>query len=317
MTAAAIAEPNHRGLRGLARRSPVSVVVFGVVLFSTGPVMIAGAEVSGPVFSFWRLWIGVVLLGIATVVYCRSQRKWPTFEGWKWAAIAGLAFGFHQLTFMTALRLTSVVDVTLMNTIAPILVGVLAVPMFGERPGARFRVWSVVAIAGTALVVLAGSSGPDGDPLGMTLAALNVVGYSFYFVWSKVARDKIDTVPFLFGAIVFAALSVSGFVLVAGEPIGSIDAHDLLLCLAVALLPGFFGHFSVTWALRWVPANIPPIIMLGIPILSGAMAWVLLGEGVHPAQVLGGAVTVAGVAGALRSSASLSPAEALITAEES
>jgi drug/metabolite transporter (DMT)-like permease len=316
MTSAAVAATHDRGFRALARRSPVSVVVFGVVLFSTGPVMVAGADVSGPVFSFWRLWIGVVLLGIATVVYCRSQGAWPTFDGWKWAAICGLAFGFHQLTFMTSLRLTSVVDVTLMNTIAPILVGVLAVPMFGERPGARFRLWSVVAIVGTAIVVLAGSSGPDGDPLGMALAALNVVGYSFYFVWSKLARDKIDTVPFLFGAIVFAALSVSGFVVIAGEPVGSINAHDLFLCFAVALLPGFFGHFAVTWSLRWVPANIPPVIMLGIPILSGAMAWVLLGQGVAPTQVLGGAITVAGVAGALRSSASLSPAEALVTAEE-
>jgi drug/metabolite transporter (DMT)-like permease len=209
-----------------------------------------------------------------------------------------------------------VVDVTLMNTIAPILVGILAVPMFGERPSVGFRLWSVVAMVGTAIVVLAGSSGPDGDPLGMLLAALNVVGYSIYFVWSKLAREEIDTVPFLFGAVVFAALSVSGYVAVAGEPVGSIGVHDLVLCMAVAVLPGFLGHFAVTWSLRWVPANLPPVIMLAIPVLSGAMAWVLLGEAVHGTQVLGGAVTVAGVAGALRAASSLAPAQALATAEE-
>jgi drug/metabolite transporter (DMT)-like permease len=207
------------------------------------------------------------------------------------------------------------VDVTLMNTIAPILVGVLAIPMFGERPSASFRLWSVVAIAGTVVVVLAGSSGPEGDPMGMLLAALNVVGYCFYFVWSKQARDKIDTVPFLFGAIVFAALLVSAFAVLAGEPVGSITAHDLALCAAVAVLPGVIGHFSVTWSLRWVPANIPPVIMLGIPVVSGLLAWAFLGQGVHPAQVLGGLLTVAGVAGALRMSGSLE-AESLLTAEE-
>lgn len=316
-SAAAVTTRPVGGLRGLAERSPVGMVVLGVVLFSTGPVMIAGATVSGPVFSFWRLWIGVVVLGITTVVYCRRQARWPTLVGWRWAAVCGLAFGFHQLTFMTALRMTSVVDVTLMNTIAPIIVGVLAVPMFGERPGAGFRLWSVVAIVGTAVVVLAGSSGPDGDPLGMTLAALNVVGYSFYFLWSKQARDHIDTVPFLFGAAVFAAVSVSGYVLVAGDDVGAINAHDLLLCAAVALLPGFFGHFAVTWSLRWVPANLPPVIMLGIPVLSGAMAWAILGEQVYAAQVVGGVLTVAGVAGALRTSSSLTAREALATAEES
>jgi drug/metabolite transporter (DMT)-like permease len=316
MTAATVPSEHAGGLKGLAQRSPVGMVVLGVVLFSTGPVMVAGATVSGPVFSFWRLWIGVVVLGITTVVYCRSQRKWPTRTGWRWAAVCGLAFGFHQLTFMTALRLTSVVDVTLMNTIAPIIVGILAVPMFGERPNAGFRLWSAVAIVGTAIVVLAGSSGPDGDPLGMTLAALNVVGYSFYFLWSKQAREHIDTVPFLFGAVVFAALSVSAYVVVAGDDVGSINGHDLLLCAAVALLPGFFGHFAVTWSLRWVPANLPPVIMLAIPVLSGAMAWVILGEAVYATQIVGGVLTVAGVAGALRNSSSLAPGEALATAEE-
>ncbi len=316
MTSATAPPMRLAGVRSLARRSPVTAVVFGVALFSTGPVMVAGASVSGPVFSFWRLWIGVLILGVATVLYCRSRSVWPSAEGWKWAAVCGIAFGFHQLTFMTALRLTSVVDVTLMNTIAPILVGILAVPMFGERPGARFRLWSVVAIAGTAIVVLAGSSGPEGDPLGMLLAALNVVGYSFYFVGSKLARQKIDTVPFLFGATLFAATFVGTFALLSGEPLGSISAHDLALCFAVALLPGFLGHFSVTWSLRWVPANVPPVIMLGIPVLSGVMAWAFLGQGVHPAQVLGGVLTVAGVLGALRSSSSLVPAESLVTAEE-
>jgi drug/metabolite transporter (DMT)-like permease len=315
MTSTTLTEP-RRGLRGVAERNPVGMVVLGVVLFSTGPVMVAGADVSGPIFSFWRLWIGTLVLGFVTVIYCRSRGQWPTLSGWKWAAICGLTFGFHQLTFMTSLRLTSVVDVTLMNTLAPIIVGVLAVPMFGERPSVGFRLWSLVAIAGTAIVVLAGSSGPDGDPLGMILAALNVVGYSLYFVWSKLARDEIDTIPFLFGAVLFAALSVSGYVAVAGEPVGSIDAHDLALCVAVALLPGFFGHFAVTWSLRWVPANLPPVIMLGIPVLSGAMAWVFVGQSVQAAQVIGGVITVAGVAGALRASSSLAPAESLVTAEE-
>ena len=56
--------------------------------------------------------------------------------------------------------------------------------------------------------------------------------------------------------------------------------------------------------------------MLAIPVLSGFMAWVFVGQGVALAQVLGGVITIIGVAGALRSSASLSAAESLVTAEE-
>lgn len=38
--------------RDLATRYPVALVTFGVLMFSTGPVMVAATSVTGPVFSF-------------------------------------------------------------------------------------------------------------------------------------------------------------------------------------------------------------------------------------------------------------------------
>ena len=289
------------GLRGAAARHPVGVVWFGVTLFSTGPVIVAGAGISGQAFSFWRLWMGVAILGLATAVQARRSHLHITARGLRWAVGSGVAFAAHQLAFMTALQATSVVDVTLMNTVAPVVVGALAVPMFGERPGARFRAWSVVAMAGAAAVVVAGSSGPEGDPWGMALAAANVAFYALYFVGSKAARDEIDTVPFLWAVIVVAAVSASTFALATDLAVTPISADDLLRCLAVAVLPGTIGHFSVTWALRWVPANIPPVIMLSIPVVSGALAWITLGQSVRGGQVLAGVATLIGVLGAVRS----------------
>jgi drug/metabolite transporter (DMT)-like permease len=80
--------------------------------------------------------------------------------GWSWAARCGAAFGLHQPFLVVAIKTTSVVDVTLMQVLQPILVGVLAAALFGERPGIRFRLWSLVAILGAAVVVLGGATGP-------------------------------------------------------------------------------------------------------------------------------------------------------------
>lgn len=306
------------GLRGTAARHPVGLVWFGVLVFSIGPVIVAGADISGVAFSFWRLWFGVAILGIATLVHQRMSGVVLTRTGMAWAAICGFTFGMHQLAFMTAVKETSVVDVTLMNTIAPVIVGVLAVPLFGERPGLGFRLWSAVAMVGAAAVVLAGSSGPDGDPWGMALAAVNVVFYAVYFVGTKVARPHMDTVPFLFAVIGAAAVTVSAWVVVAGTSVTPIGRADLIACLAVALLPGAVGHFSVTWALRWVPANLPPVIMLSIPVLSGALAWAFLEQAVSVGQLLAGAATLIGVLGAVRSQSAhgFATGEAAILAEE-
>jgi drug/metabolite transporter (DMT)-like permease len=276
------------------------------VLFSTGPVTVAAAEASGPVLSFWRLWIGSVLMGGLTLVQVRSSGRRPDRIGWRWAARCGVAFGIHQLFFMVAIKATSVVDVTLMQVLQPVVVGVLAAVLFGERPGRAFRLWSLVAIAGAAVVVLAGAGGPQGDPVGMALAALNVVFFAFYFVWSKQARDHIDTVPFLFGVVVAAGVVVSAYVVVLGEPVGGLTRADLLRALFIAAVPGALGHFVTTWPLRLVPANVPPVMQLAVPFLAGGLAWLLLDQRITLLHVVGGALTVAGVVGSLRSPASRS-----------
>ena len=309
------AASGHR-LLDLVRARPVVAVWFGTVMFSTGPVMVAAATVPGAVFSFWRLWIGSALMVLLAVLQRRRTGVALTAAGIRWTAAAGVAFGIHQLLFMIALRATSVVDVTLMNTLAPVVVAVLAVPMFGERPGVAFRLWSLLAIAGGVVVAVAGSSGPQGQPVGMLLAAGNVVFYSFFFVWSKRARDVIDTIPFLAGMTAVAAIVVSGFIVVSAAPVTEIDLHDLALCAGVALLPGLVGHFSVTWSLKWVPTNIPPVIMLSIPVISGVMAWLLLGQGTTATKVGGGLLTLVGVAGAVHAAGSGSTAAASLELAE-
>jgi drug/metabolite transporter (DMT)-like permease len=321
MTSAALApDAGGAGIGALARRYPVGVVGLGVLIFSTGPVMIAAADVlSGVAFSFWRLWFGVGVLLLATGIQHRTTSVRTDGRGWSWALGCGVLFAVHQLMFVTALRATSVVDVTLMNTVAPVVVAALAVPAFDERPGPGFRLWSLLAMAGAAAVALSGATGPDGDPVGILLAAGNVVFYAFFFVGSKLARPHVEPIPFLLGNAVAAAIAVSGFVLLVREPVTPAPGGDLFLCFAVAAFPGLVGHFSVTWALRWVPANLPPVMMLAIPALSGALAWALLDQSVRASQLIGGVVTLIGVAGAVRSPSARAVAadEALLLAEES
>jgi drug/metabolite transporter (DMT)-like permease len=292
-----------RRVQVAAERQPAALVGLGAVLFAIGPVLIAGASSPGPVIAFWRLWIGSALLGGILLVYGRRTGRWPDRVGWSWALRCGAAFGVHQLLNMTALRRTSVVDVTLMQVLAPVIVAVLAVRLFDEHPGVRFRLWSLVALSGAAVVALAGSSGPSGDGLGMLMAAGNVVFYAVYFVGSKQARDAIDVVPFLWGAVTTAAVVVTAFVVLSGEAPFAAPGVDILAAAAVAIVPGVFGHFLSTWPLRWVPANVPPLLQLSIPFIAGFLAWLFVGETITAAHVLGGAITIAGVAGAIRSPA--------------
>jgi drug/metabolite transporter (DMT)-like permease len=296
----------------------MAAVWVATFVFSTGPVMIATATASGPVLSFWRMLVGVPLLAAVAGAHLLRTGRRPSAAGWRLAARAGVAFAVHQVTLMSALRTSSVVDVALMNALAPIVVAVLAVPLFGERPGGAFRAWSAVAMAGAMGVAWLGSTGTAGNPTGMVLAAANVVFYSLYFVTSKQARPEIDTWPFLFGAFGVGTVLVSVFAVVARADVGSITAHDLLVGLFIAAGPGLVGHGLMTWSLEYVPANVPPVVMLAIPLFSGTMAWLLVGQTVSAGKVAAGVLTLAGVLGAVWSAGGRAPVvvEALALAEE-
>lgn len=295
--------PAAAGLATFGARHPIALVVVGVVLYSTAPVLVRLTTTTGATLAFHRLWLGVVAFGAAAVVHLRVVKRLPSRRGVAWAAASGVAFGANQVLFNTAVKATSVVDVALVSTLSPIVVGLLAIPLFGERPGPRFRAWSAVAMAGALGVVLAGASGPKGDPIGMLLAVLAVTAFAVFFVISKLARESIDVTPFLFVAMVVGTAVVSIYVVVAGEPVATVSGHDLGIAAVIALGPGFAGHFVMTWPLRWLPANVPPILRLATPFLAGTGAWAVLGEGITTAHVAGGAVTLAGVLGALLSPA--------------
>lgn len=301
MGAVSVASPSR--IQAAAERSPLALIGVGIVLFSIGPVMFQAADASGQVIAFWRLLFGSVILGVASLVYIRLTGRVPTRAGWLWSIRCGAMFVTNQLFFLAALNATSVVDVTLMQVLQPVLVAVLAVKLFGERPGAQFRLWSAVAVAGAAVVALFGSSGPEGDPTGMACAIASIILFALYFVWSKQARDHIDTWPFLFGVSLTSLVIISLLFPITGDSPRNITADDIWLALAIAALPGAIGHFVSTWPLRWVPANVPPLLQLAIPFLASALAWLILDEQIELGHVIGGAITIVGVAGAIRSPA--------------
>ncbi len=294
-------DATRQRLDAFGRRVPTAPVALAVVLYSTGPVLAQATSVSGPVFSFWRLWFGVLVLAAAMAVHGRVTGRWPPLRAWRWSLGAGAAFGIHQLLMFSAIKATTVADVTLVGTLSPVVTALIALPFFRERPGLPFRLWSVVAMAGAAVVVAGASTSPDGDPVGMVLALANVVAFAGFFLLSKGSRDKLDVFPFLAGVMTVAAVLVSVYVAVTPEAVGTVTSRDLVLCLVVALVPGALGHAVMTWPLRWVPANVPPVLRLGVPVLASLWAWWWLAEPITVWHLTGGLITIGGVAGAVLS----------------
>jgi len=287
----------------VAQRFPFHLVSLGAFLYATGPVLARSSETTGVLISFWRLWFGFAAFSIALTVHRLSGRALGSRRGIRFALLAGFLFSFNQVLFFTAIKRTTVVDASLLGTLSPIIVAVLAIPLFGERPAPQFRMWSLVSIGGAAFIILGSSQGPDGDLLGMLMAVGSTTAFACFFLVSKVSRGELPVVTFLTITMGTAAVFVSLFVLTLGLDPGGVGTRDLWKALGMALIPGALGHVVMTWPLNYLPANVPPLMRLTGPFLSGLLAWVFLGEGITWIHLAGGAIVVFGLAGAILSRA--------------
>lgn len=278
-------------------------ILLGVVLYSSAAVFIQASTLVALDFTFWRLMSGVLiflaialfspLVSIRDLVPVRSQI----------VLLAGVAFGLQQLTIAVAIKGTTVVTVTLLNGLSPLVVGVLLSRLRIDSSSRASKFGVAVAIAGAALGSAEGFSVAD-SPAGALLAALvSVVSFAVFTVTARLARSQgMGTMPFIAGATTVAAAMVAGFALLTSGVPSVPVAQDAVFVMATAIGPGVLGHFAMTWPLNSMSLMVPTVARLMVPFVAGLMALVFVGESLTAAALVGMVLTAAGVGSVFRAS---------------
>lgn len=277
------------------QRRALLAVGLTVFIWGWSSVLIKAVAVSGLVASFYRLWLSIPLLWLIPLL--RRERRRGLDAAWLRGSLGGGAlFALHQALFFSSLKLTTVANVTLIGALQPTLVLLVAGRWFGEAAGTRAVVWSWVALAGTALVIFGAAGLPGWSPLGDALAFANLLAFTAYFLASKRIRQRVDTTDYLIGMTTVAGVIMLVVCLVSGEALGSPQGGQWLILLVLALLPGTLGHFLINWAHPHTSAFAVSMLLLASPVVACASAALALGERFSALQVLGAAITLAGVA---------------------
>lgn len=283
---------------------PLLAMFASVAIMSTGLIAIQASDLTGVQFSFWRLWFTTIAFGLLVAIRAVWFGVRPSPASLKATIWPGLAVGFAQPLMFTAMKLTSVTDVVLLTSLMPLLVILIAAPILGERPRGRFLVWAVLAVIGAGIVGYGGSTGIEGNPIGMAMAGVSLVAWAFYMVFLKIARARLDAVTLMWAIFGIAAVVVTIYVAATGWETGPVSDRDWLLLAYMTAIPGGTGLMMMTWAYRWLPANIPPLVLRAEPVVASGLAWWLLSEPITMLHLVGGGVAVTGVIGAI-----LSPGE--------
>ncbi|MBA3401870.1 MAG: EamA family transporter [Actinobacteria bacterium] len=219
--------------------------------------------------------------------------------------VTGVAF--VQWLYFVAIEHLPVGIALLIQFLAPLFVALFARFVYHER--IRSRIWIALALCIVGLAVIVQIwSGLAFSTIGITAALAASFALTAYILMAERERRHRDPVSLSFYGFLFAALfwaivqPLWRFPWdVLGESVslqGNLAEHSAPVWLLVAfvVVVGTMITFSLlTGALKHIPATRASIVATLEPVIATVVAWLWLGETFGTAQLIGGAVVLAGI----------------------
>jgi drug/metabolite transporter (DMT)-like permease len=281
---------------------PWAVLTLAVIAISFGGPLTRLSDAHPLAVAAWRL--GISLLVVAGfVIVGRGWRQWRRLTRRELGAAlaAGVFLALHFWSWVASLDLTTVAaSVVLVNT-QPVIVALLSAALLREAPARRQWIGIAIAVAGAAVVAapdLTTEAGPSSRAVaGDLLAVVGAVTAALYFLVGRRLRAKLDLWPYV--ALVYGACFVVllFFALAVGAPLGPQRPREIAIFAGLALGPMLIGHTGCNWALRYLPAYVVNVALLGEAVGATLLAAVLPGIREVPslATLAGGTLVLAGI----------------------
>ncbi len=297
---------------------PVLALSFGILAVSTASIFIRYALGYAPalVVAAYRLVLATLFLTPIALFRYRAELASLRRKEILLALCSGLFLAIHFATWISSLQFTSVASSVVLVTTTPLFVALLAPIFLKEKLTRPVLLGMLLALAGGIVVGLSDActwqAGRLACPspaefirekafLGDLLALTGAAAASCYVIIGRRLRSKMSLVSYIFVVYGMAAVALVFLMFGAGQTPWNYPAPAYLWFVLVALVPQLIGHTTFNWALGYLSAAFVSITLLGEPIGSTILAYILLKETPTIIKVFGAILILAGILIASRS----------------
>ncbi len=234
------------------------------------------------------------------VVLPRGRERWLV-------ALAGAFLAGHFTVWITALTLTSVSSATVLVTIQPLFLTVLAHVILKERVDRWGYLAIVLALTGAALISWGDFRLSEGHLVGDLLALSGALLAAFYLLIGRTLVGKLGTINYTLPLYATSALLLTAAMFIFGKTHLPGQTHDYLWFILLAVVPTLLGHSLFNYSLKRFKAHLVGIVILGEPIMASVWALMLFGESPTLMTVLGAALIFAAITSSFGHERKVSP----------
>jgi drug/metabolite transporter (DMT)-like permease len=279
----------------------VFLLLLGIIAISTASIFIKLCDAPALIISTYRM----VLASLILIPWASNKKVW---EGWEkkdvaWLIFSGILLSLHFAFWIASLKYTSVASSVVLVTTHPIFVGIGSWLFLKERLGLNLILGIGLSVIGSGLIGYGDMALSKEALMGDGLALLGALAASGYFLVGRKMRKNQDLLAYIFPVYSTAGLVLIVLSLFFRKPFFGYSSTTYLLFFLLAIVPQLIGHTTFNWALKYLPASMVSITILGEPIGSTILAYFILGEGLTIWKILGGVSIFAGILIALRKKA--------------
>lgn len=270
----------------------------GIVAISTASIFIKLCEAPVLIIATYRMMLASLML-MPFACYKKTWRGWKRSE-MGWVFLSGLFLSLHFAFWIASLKYTSVASSVVLVTTHPIFVGIGSWLFLKERIGMNLVLGIALSVLGSGLISYGDMSLSKEALMGDGFALLGAIAASGYLLVGRKMRKEQDLFSYIFPVYSTAGLILILLSLIFQKSYWGYSPSTYLFLFLLALVPQLIGHTTFNWALKYLPASMVAITILGEPLGSTILAYFILGEGLTTWKVLGGISIFAGILVALK-----------------
>lgn len=241
-----------------------------------------------------------LLYAVVMAVVLGMRRTPVTRAGMRHSLWGGLSLGVVTGLFITAVKYTTIANVTIMAALHVVIVSAASALLLGERMRRRDIASAALAMGGVTVVAL-GSAGSENWSLGGDLAAVGaLLGWAFYFFATRRAQAKVSTQEYTVCVAIYVGVLSLPLAALAGQDLSWPGGGEWMWLAVLAFGMGILGHNAMNWSLQHVPLWLASTLSLLTPVVASALAWLIFGEALSMLQMLAMALVVASLATIVR-----------------
>ena len=278
---------------------PLVALAVAVLGFGLTPIFVRLSEVGPVATAFYRTAIAVPILLLwlgarhADGIVVGSQ---PSRRDYAWLVFSSLFFANILAVGQTTFVITSVANATLLGNMTPVFVVIGGWLIYGERITLLFLFGLGVSMAAASVLVSGGRLEISAVSFGDGLALFQALNYGTYILLLKRVRRAFSSATIVTWNAVVAAAALLPMAALLGEPLVPLTLAGWVVLFAIALVCHVGAQSCLTYSLAHISASLSAVGMLGIPVISAAIAWAVLAEPMSVIQIIAGAAVLVGVA---------------------